>query len=53
MMKLRWFQTCNKDGVWSTPSLQVWSVDDLEWIDVPLTTCKTWEEEKYLHDEFL
>lgn len=52
VMKLRWFKMCNKDGVWTKPILQFWNEEGHCWEDVPFVDCKTWEEEKYLQDEF-
>lgn len=50
-MKLRWFSMCDKDGVWTTPVLQMWSDAYNVWRDIPCVTCKTWQEDQYLHDE--
>lgn len=50
-MKLRWFATCNRDGVWSESCLQYWDEDNRRWEDVPRVECKTWEEEEYLTRE--
>ena len=51
-MKLRWFSTCNKDGVWSSMRLQYWDEEEKSWTDIPYVSCKTWEEEQYTHNEF-
>lgn len=57
-MKLRWFSTCDKNGVWSEVRLQYWDTDICDiglgrgrWRDVPHVECKTWEEEEYLTRE--
>lgn len=50
-MKLRWFSTCDENGRWSEPSLQVWDKESHQWEDIPCVTCKTWEEQRYLADE--
>jgi len=49
-MRLRWFITCNKDGVKSKPTLQYWNAGIELWEDVPHVECKTWEEDVYLKD---
>ena len=51
-MKLRWFSMCDENGVWTKPRLQFWNKDAHRWQDIPYVDCKTWEEEKYLQDEF-
>lgn len=51
-MKLRWFKMCNKDGVWTKPVLQFRNEESHCWEGVPFVDCKTWEEDKYIHDEF-
>jgi len=52
VMKLRWFSMCDENGVWTKPRLQFWNKDAHRWQDIPYVDCKTWEEEKYLQDEF-
>jgi len=34
-MKLRWFQTCDENGVWAEAILQIQN-EDYEWEDVPI-----------------
>ena len=52
VMKLRWFSMCDENGVWTKPRLQFWNKDAGCWEDIPCVDCKTFEEEKYLQDEF-
>jgi len=52
-MKLRWFTTCNKDGVKSKPTLQYWDKVLELWENIPYIECKTWEEQIYLKNENL
>lgn len=50
-MKLRWFRTCDKNGVKSEPELQCWDEEYKFWFDIPYVECKDWEEDEYLHDK--
>lgn len=50
-MKLRWFKTCDKYGVWSVSTLQYWDKDSRLWEDVPFVRCKDYEAEEYLTEE--
>jgi hypothetical protein len=34
MNNIRWFSTCNRDGVWSQEVLQVWDKGSRIWVDV-------------------
>jgi len=43
-MKLRFLILCDKNGVKSEPSLQVFD-EDFGWEDVPIEEMKTWEYE--------
>jgi hypothetical protein len=52
MRKLRWFAMCNEFGVWTETVLQYWDDDEKRWFDVPNVTCKTWEEEEYIYNEY-
>lgn len=42
---------CDENGRWTEPVLQFWNRENNIWEDIPFVRCKTWEEEKYLHDE--
>ena len=50
MNDIRWFATCNKNGVWTPKTLQVWDEDSRIWVDVNQITCKDHEEYAYLVD---
>ena len=50
-MKLRWFQTYNKNGLDSQATLQYWSKEDGEWLGIPFVRIREDREDEYLHDE--
>ena len=50
-MKLRWFQTYNKNGLDSQVALQYWNKEDGEWLDIPFVRISEDREDEYLHDE--
>ena len=50
-MRLRWFQTYDKNGVDSEKTLQYWDKDVEKWKDVLFVRRKKAEEEESLNDE--
>ena len=50
-MKLRYFQTYDKNGVDSSIQLQFWNKEDLKWEDVPFVRCSDKEEMVALYNE--
>ena len=50
-MKLRFFQTYNKNGMDSAKTLQYLDEDDNRWLDVDFVRVRESEEEKYLCHE--
>lgn len=48
MFKLRWFRTCDENGVKTEPELQYWDEDLNQWETVPYVECKDYEEEDYM-----
>ncbi len=50
-MKLRYFQTYNKDGLDSLVRLQYWDKEYDCWSDVEYVRCREVDEEDYLNEE--
>ena len=51
-MKLRIFQTYDKNGVDSEKRLQVWNQDILRWEDIPFVRCSYEREETAMRNLF-
>ena len=48
---LRYFQTYDKNGVYSQIELQYWDTEIYKWIPVSYVKCKECMEEVYLKDK--
>lgn len=44
-MNLRRFAVCDKNGVKTEPSLELWDEDLEVWKDIPLVVCAEWDQE--------
>jgi len=42
-MKLKYFVTCNENGLKTDPELHYWDEDLEQWLPVETEECKTWE----------
>jgi len=48
MTRLKWFITCDLNGVKTEPELHYWDEELWQWIPVRTLECKTWEYEEEL-----